>query len=209
MIVECTGSGGVSASCGKDAEAEEARASDLHEVVLRARDGDLVAQSELVRRYSRRVSGFLHGILRDRIAVEDLTQITWIKVVQRLPSLRDPATFESWLFTTARNAALDYMRRMQCRPASGCDENALINLPAERGGEGDFDLLEVVEKKTRSWTQTNRRILHDLVIGTSYQDMAARERLSLGALKLRVHRIRRLLRAELGAMLAEIRSVRA
>lgn len=209
MIAECASAGGFLATSARDNPAKGAPASELPGVVLRARGGDLAAQSELVRRYSRRVSGFLRGMLRDRLAVEDLTQTVWIKMVQRLPSLRDPATFESWLFTTARNAALDHMRRVQCRPVAACDELALVNFPAERNGACDFDLLEVVEAKTRSWTKTNRRIFHDLVVGTSYQDIADRERMRLGAVKLRVHRIRKLLRAELGAMLAEVRGVRS
>lgn len=208
MIVECTSAGGVSAASGRDDSAEGARAPDFHGVVVRAREGDLAAQSELIHRYSRRVSGLLRGILRDRTVIEDVAQAVWIKVVQSLPSLRNPAIFEAWLFTTARNAALDHLRRARCRPVADCDEQVLDVLPADCGDDFDFDLLEVVEAKTRCWKQSNRRILHDLVVGTDYREIASREQLRLGTVKLRVHRIRKLLRAELGPVLAEFRGVR-
>lgn len=74
MIAECTVAGGLRAAPGEDERAERARDPELIDVVLAARDGDLAAQSELVRRYSRRVAGFLRGILHDRLAVEDLAQ---------------------------------------------------------------------------------------------------------------------------------------
>ncbi len=209
MIAECTIASGPFVATGGEDRAELLCDLELIDVVRRARDGDLAAQSELVRRYARRLAGFLRGILHDRLAVEDLSQTVWIKIVQRLPSLRDPATFESWLFTTARNAALDHMRRLQCRPVATVDEFVLFNLPAPDGDDCRTDLLDAVEAATRGWTEKNRRILRDLVIGTSYRDMAEREQLPVSALKLRVHRMRKMLRAELQSTLAEVRGARA
>src|SRR5215217_1543308 len=90
--------------------------SALMELVRRAEAGDPAAQADLMRRYVRRVSGFVRSIIRQTDAVEDVTQIVFIKMFRRLGRLRDPAVFESWLFTLARNTSLDFLRRRRCRP---------------------------------------------------------------------------------------------
>ncbi|MBI4622479.1 MAG: hypothetical protein HY736_04555 [Verrucomicrobia bacterium] len=92
-------------------ESDTGERAELLAIVLRAQSGDLNAQSELVRRYTARVSGFVRPIISQPSAVEDVAQMVFIKMVRRLGLLRDPMTFESWLFTLARNAALDYIRR--------------------------------------------------------------------------------------------------
>src|SRR5262245_30713028 len=84
-----------------DADSSAAAKADkaaLIEVVRRAEAEDPAAQSELVRRYTRRVSGFVRGIIRQPDAIEDVTQMVFIKMFRRLGRLRDPAVFESWLF---------------------------------------------------------------------------------------------------------------
>lgn len=205
MIIECVNICDSLGSSGESDRQGMAHDPELIAIVQRARAGDLGAQSELVRRYSRRVQGYLRGIMRDGFAIEDLAQTVWIKIVRRLPSLRDPATFEAWLFTTARNAALDHHRRLQCRPIAVAGELFLLNLPAERSDQVSPDLLDAVDAATRGWTAASRRILQDMIEGTSYQSIAERERLTLGAVKLRVHRIRKLLRTELEAIRAELR----
>src|SRR3954468_5381312 len=84
-------------------------------LVQRANRGDGAAQAELVNRYTRRIAGFIRGIIRQPDAVEDVTQMVFIKMFRRLGRLRDPAVFESWLFTLARNTGLDFIRRRSCR----------------------------------------------------------------------------------------------
>src|SRR5687767_7923400 len=89
----------------------------LIDVVRRAEADDPAAQADLMRRYTRRVAGFVRSIIRQPDAVEDVTQLVFIKMFRRLSRLRDPAVFESWLFTLARNTSLDFIRRRNCRPS--------------------------------------------------------------------------------------------
>src|SRR5687767_607535 len=92
--------------------------AELMNVVRRAEAGDSTAQSDLVRRYTRRVAGFVRSIIRQPDAIEDVTQMVFIKMFRRLSRLRDPAVFESWLFTMARNTCLDFIPRRNCRPST-------------------------------------------------------------------------------------------
>src|SRR4051812_2941951 len=77
--------------------------AELNELVLRARTDDSVAQTELVQRYTRRISGYVRLIIRQPDAVEDVVQLVFIKMFRRLGRLRDVASFESWLFRLTRN----------------------------------------------------------------------------------------------------------
>jgi DNA-directed RNA polymerase specialized sigma24 family protein len=108
-------------SADAEALATQERA-ELVGLVVRAQRSEMAAQSELVRRYTVRLSAFVRPILFQPSAVEDVVQMVFIKMVRRLTLLRDPAVFESWLFRLARNTAVDFLRRRRCRPTMVSDE---------------------------------------------------------------------------------------
>ncbi len=79
--------------------------------VRRALAGDQAAFAALYNRYFNRVYDFLARMLRDRAAAEDVTQETFIQAMTALKSLKKPEGFKSWLFTIARNQALNRLER--------------------------------------------------------------------------------------------------
>ena len=134
------------AGSSTDTAASDQARSELLEIVRRARAGQADAQAELMRRYSRRLAGFVRGIIRQPDAVEDVVQVAFIKMFRRLSRLRDPAVFESWLFTLARNSALDFIRRRNCRPVTvGIDEQ--VNQVADPRNENAVpEILAALER---------------------------------------------------------------
>ena len=58
--------------------------AELTGVVVRAQRGEMAAQSELVRRYTVRISAFVRPILLQPSSVEDVVQMVFIKMVRRL-----------------------------------------------------------------------------------------------------------------------------
>src|SRR5580693_5865859 len=84
--------------------------------VVRLRRGDLNALSELITRYQNRLYRYLLRIVRQPAEAEDLFQQTWLKVVEKIRSFDASRNFDAWLFTLARNLAIDHLRRM--RPES-------------------------------------------------------------------------------------------
>ena len=163
-------------------------------LVRRARSGDAVAQAELIRRYRVRLSGFLRPRVNLTHEVEDLLQAVWIKMVRRIRGLRDPERFETWLFTLARNSALDHLRRARCRPMGTADEAVLMGLPDERQPARYREVSEALEFALRQFGPRERRVMRQLIDGESYGTIAAREGVSLNALKVRIHRLRLVLR---------------
>lgn len=84
--------------------------------VARLRRGDLDALSELIARYQNRLYRYMLRMVRQPAEAEDLFQQTWLKVVEKIRSFDGSRNFDAWLFTLARNLAIDHLRRI--RPQS-------------------------------------------------------------------------------------------
>jgi len=84
--------------------------------VVRLRRGDLNALSELITRYQNRLYRYLLRIVRQPAEAEELFQQTWLRVVEKIRSFDASRNFDAWLFTLARNLAIDHLRRI--RPQS-------------------------------------------------------------------------------------------
>jgi RNA polymerase sigma-70 factor, ECF subfamily len=173
--------------------------AELLRIVVLAQAGDLTAQSELVRRYTRRISGFVRRTIPQRSAVEDLVQTVFIKMVRRLGLLREPQVFESWLFALARNSTLDFLRRRRCRPAMVSDELAIMMAPAVDSTPAVEEIMTALERALARLTPQDRQLVRLIVQGNSYRTVAEREGLSIGAVKIRMHRVRPFLRLSVGS----------
>src|SRR5580658_2384212 len=77
--------------------------------VVRLRRGDLNALSELITRYQNRLYRYLLRIVRQPAEAEDLFQQTWLRVVEKIRSFDASHNFDAWLFTLARNLAIDHL----------------------------------------------------------------------------------------------------
>ena len=95
--------------------------------VVRLRRGDLNALSELISRYQNRLYRYLLRIVHQPTEAEDLFQQTWLRVVEKIRSFDASRNFDAWLFTLARNLAIDHLRRV--RPQS-------LDEPLDSSGHG-------------------------------------------------------------------------
>ena len=86
-------------------------ASDA-ELVARCRAGDRSAWDELVDRYARYVHAILTRVYRlDLHDAEDAFQDVFARIFERLDTLRDVDALRPWIAQTARNCAVDTLRR--------------------------------------------------------------------------------------------------
>ena len=73
--------------------------------------GDPDAVSGLIGRYQHRLYRFLVRLVGDPAEAEDLFQQTWVRLMEKIGSYDARRNFEAWLFTLARNLAIDHLRR--------------------------------------------------------------------------------------------------
>ena len=85
------------------------------ELFRRARSGQWEAFETLVTRFEPRVFGLAQRIVQQRQDAEDVTQQTFIKVLENLDRFREESSVASWILRIATNEALTVLRRRRTR----------------------------------------------------------------------------------------------
>ncbi|WP_290617355.1 MULTISPECIES: sigma-70 family RNA polymerase sigma factor [unclassified Arsukibacterium] len=92
-----------------------------------------------------------HFLLRqaDAQLAADICQQCWLKVLENRHSYRAESRFKTWLFTLARNALVDELRRQQ-RWQLSADKDSEVSVEALRmGQEGIAEQLALLQQKER------------------------------------------------------------
>jgi len=84
-----------------------AKAEALAGLVAAARRGNRPAADRLVREHERWLRAVIYGATGRAELVDDVAQHVWAQVWKRLDTLGDPRRLRSWLYSIARNAAID------------------------------------------------------------------------------------------------------
>lgn len=94
------------------AVAGEGEAPVLDDVTLvaRARDGDLGAYEQLVRRYQGPLYRLALRMLSSSADAEDVVQEVFLTAWRRMGQLREDAAFVGWLYRSATNRCLNVLR---------------------------------------------------------------------------------------------------
>jgi RNA polymerase sigma factor (sigma-70 family) len=84
---------------------------DTPDLVARVRAGDERAWVTLTDRYTNLLWSVARAMRLDRADAADAVQTTWLRLVERLDSVREPEYLGSWLVTTVRRECLVILRR--------------------------------------------------------------------------------------------------
>jgi RNA polymerase sigma factor (sigma-70 family) len=95
-------------------------------LVHAAADGDEAAWNELVDRFSNLVWAVARAHRLGDADAADVSQTTWLRLVEQLGRLRDPERVGAWLATVARNESLRVLRR-NARGVPVADEDAEVD----------------------------------------------------------------------------------
>lgn len=80
-------------------------------LMLRYRDGDVVAFETLYRRHNDALYRYLLRLCRHSQQAEDVFQDAWSKIINARDSYRPTAKFTTFLYRVARNCFIDNVRR--------------------------------------------------------------------------------------------------
>lgn len=86
-------------------------------LMLRVKEGDTAAFTELVEKYKQPVMNLVYRTLRDATEAEDVAQNVFVQVYKSAHRYEISAKFSTWLFTIARNLCLNEIRRRSRHPA--------------------------------------------------------------------------------------------
>ncbi|MFC8846342.1 MULTISPECIES: sigma-70 family RNA polymerase sigma factor [unclassified Micromonospora] len=154
---------------------------------LAARDGDPAAQAAFVRATQAEVWRFAAALV-DPDNADDLTQETYLRAFRALPAFAGRSSARTWLLGIARRACADHLRvvvrrrRLAERLASHAHSDVAHPDPA--GQLGAADLVRRLPAERRG------AFVLTQLLGLSYAEAAAVERVPVGTIRSRVARAR-------------------
>ena len=110
------------------------------DLVTRARTGDKRAWDALVERYAPLIWSICRRYRLGRADAEDVGQSVWLRLVDQLDKIRDPAALPGWLATTTRRECGRVLRAAHGPHAPDCAADA-ESLPDEQADTAVRELL--------------------------------------------------------------------
>ena len=111
-------------------------------LMLRVKQGDTAAFTELVDKYKQPVMNVAYRMLHDAMEAEDLAQVVFVQVYKSAHRYRVSSKFSTWLFTIVRNLCLNEIRRRSRHTADSMD--------APHPAQADQPLHQFEDKQTAS-----------------------------------------------------------
>lgn len=84
---------------------------DIAALLAAASAGDGEAWNQIVERYARLVWSIARGFALSAADAADVSQTTWLRLVEHLGRLQDPERLGGWLATTARHECFRVLRK--------------------------------------------------------------------------------------------------
>lgn len=120
-------------------------------------DDDMEAFEALYRRHKQRIFGFLVKKLKNQTEAEEVFQAVFTKLHVARGTYRQDIPFLPWVFTIARNALIDHIRKRETYQKHVTTSELAVETYAGRAGSETPGHFEV--EGLASLTETQRQVL--------------------------------------------------
>jgi RNA polymerase sigma factor (sigma-70 family) len=142
---------------------------DAGELVRAAAAGDEAAWRALVDRFAALVWAVTRSFSLERSDAADVSQVTWLRLVEHLDRLTEPDRVGAWLATTAKRECLGVLRRRGRSAIPASDDDVFERLPAAQpapshrlvAGERNLVLWSAVETLSERCQRLLRVLMAD------------------------------------------------
>lgn len=162
--------------------------SEVEDLVAAAMTGEEQAWARIVERYSDLVWAIARSHRLNPADAADVSQTTWLRLVEHLSSIRNPASVGSWIATTARRECLRMLRLAGRQLPIGDEEVLESHLPVTAEGV-DERILKSLETQElwagfQSLSDRCRTLLRLLTIDPppSYEEASAALDMPVGSI---------------------------
>jgi RNA polymerase sigma factor (sigma-70 family) len=189
-----------------DSEVASAPTEEM-QLVHRARQGDLCAYDELVKRYQERIYATIYHMTANHEDANDLAQESFVKAFQALKSFKGGSSFYTWLYRIAVNKTINFLKQRKNRQhmsLNDLDFNAehnpdLVALISDKTPRREAGLNELQEKLNAAMLKLSEShrmavVLHD-VQGLSHEEIAKVMHCNIGTVRSRLFYARQQLQA--------------
>jgi RNA polymerase sigma-70 factor (ECF subfamily) len=182
--------------------------SDVESSISRLSRGDISALAALMAQYQHRLYRYLVRLTQDPAAADDLFQQTWLRVMEKIRRYDVRRQFDPWLFSVARNLAIDYLRTLR---TTSLDEpegsgDAPIGRLAATGPDPLEQLLEFERGEILATAVDKLPVIHREVLALRFEEEMKLDEIAevigapLSTVKSRLLRALENLRAKLEAL---------
>ena len=163
-------------------------------LMLAVRDGQLDDFGVLFQRHHDRLFAFFYRMTADATASEDLAQEVFVRMLKYRSTFGRESDFRGWMYQIARNIRADHFRKRHTATLLG-EQLKHDQKPHASSPERD-DRLSVLHRALLALTEEKRELL---ILARyeemKYEEIAAMLQIEVGAVKVRVHRAMRELKA--------------
>jgi len=147
---------------------------------------------QIYYRFRGQIKDFILKRVRDNQIAEDIVQDVFLKIHNRIESLRDKGKLESWVYQIARNAINDHFRQAKTLPLA--DDNIPEDV-SDKDDEIFHNIAQGLEPMIDALPDHYREaILLTEFRGLTQKEMADELGISLSGAKSRVQRARHMLK---------------
>jgi len=180
------------------------------ELVAQARDGNLEAFAELIRRYQTPVMQFAYRMVGSAEDAEEIAQDSFVRVYRHLNRLEPKAKFSTFLFGVARNLALNFLRDAK---RGGRDVTQLLEANAPIGSNAERpdrtarlrEMESAIERGLQLLSDEHREVLVLRELnGLDYETIAQICTCKKGTIKSRLARARDQLRQHMAGHIGDL-----
>ncbi len=179
------------------------------ELIAQVLAGKQSAYAELIKRHQRYVFTLALRMVKNREDAEEVTQDCFIKAYRGLANFEQKSKFSTWLYRIVFTTAMTHLRKKKPLTDSIDEEDTLIQL----SNVGKDELSDQVERRSKYvyLHQAISQLLPDdaAIITLFYQGEQSLEEIGKAlqmdpnTIKVKLHRARQRLKAQLSALLKE------
>ncbi|MCK5146870.1 RNA polymerase sigma-70 factor [bacterium] len=167
-------------------------------LVARLLKGDKTAFEALYLRYFRRIFAFIRARIREQDAARDLTQDVFLRFWQARHRIDINRSLESYLFQSARNAIINYLRHESVKKNS---VHTVIHNPHVDGPDDVFDVEMHIARLIKNLPPDIRKVfMASRFEHLSYAEIAHRHSITVKQVEKRMGKALAQLRADYKAL---------
>lgn len=162
---------------------------------------------ELMKKYNKKIFGFIYRMVRDDEVAVELTQDFFIKIYNVLNKYNFEYKFSTWAYRICYNLVIDYVRKNQTYVDSLDDDSVSPKQMLESEnyvGEDGFEILAREELRDYVWSVVDsipikyrELILLRYLQGLKYDEIASVTELPVGTVKNRIFKAKEILKKEI------------